>query len=67
MLGGIGDKWYMSGFSRSISLPDLAEYVNNAPIILRLTFNDNVLLSFLMETVIVISLKLINQHRFTES
>ena len=45
----------------------MAEYVNNAPMILRLAFNDNVLLSFFMETVLVISLKLINHHSFSES
>ena len=50
MLSGIYDKGFISAFSRPITFPDLAEYVNNAPIILRLTFHGNVLLSFLMET-----------------
>ena len=46
MLSGIGNKEYISAFSRSITFPDLAGYANNAPMILRLTCNDNGWLSF---------------------
>ena len=67
MLSEIYDKGFISAFSRSITFPDLAEYVNNAPIILRLTFNGNDLLSFLMETDLLVSLKLTNRHRFIGS
>ena len=63
MLSGIGDKGYISAFSRSITFPNLAEYANIAPIKLRLTFN--VLLSFRMEVDLLVSLKLTNRHRFT--
>ena len=62
MLSEIGDKGFISAFSKSITFPDMAEYVNNAPIILRLTFNGNFLLSFLMKTDLLVSLKLTNQH-----
>ena len=65
MLSGIGNKEYISAFSRSITFPDLAGYANNAPMILRLTCYDNGWLSFFMEIDLVVSLKLTNRHRFT--
>ena len=65
MVSEIGDQGYISAFSGSITFPGLAEYVNNAPIMLKLAFNDNVLLSFLMETDLLVSLELRNRKRFT--
>ena len=65
MFSGICDQGFISTFSVSITFPDLAEFAHNAPVILGLTFN--VLLSFLMETDLLISLKLTNRLRFTGS
>ena len=56
-LRGIGDSRYVSAFSRLITFPDLAEYVNNAPVTLRLIFNVS---SFLMKEYLLFSLKLTN-------
>ena len=62
MFSAIGDKGYISAFSISITVPDWAEYVNNAPIILRLAFSGNVLLFFLAETDLLVSLNLTNRQ-----
>ena len=46
MLSGICDKGYISNFSISVTFPDLAEYANNAPMILGLDFNVLLLFSW---------------------
>ena len=66
MLSAIGDKGYISAFSISVTVPDWAEYVKNAPIILRLAFSGNVLLFFLAETDLLVSLNLTNRQSWNK-